>query len=176
MSQKLEWIFQYRVLLSKTIELHIPLTATEQLCLTRLRAELPAGLPRLDDRDEDTRLAQPLPAEFACSGRFRAARVRNASATGLAIITSEPPPLGEHLLLHVWDPTRSIEYTFPTRVVEPIHDAGATKQYDAAIRGVSVAFEGLPLQTFLMTPRRRLREDDSAVCERIARDHWRSTS
>jgi hypothetical protein len=177
MSHKLHCIFQYRLLLSKTVELRIPLTVAERLRLDRLRGQLPTAVPQLEDDDAATRLHDPLPAEFVCSGRFRAARVRSVSGGGLALVTAEPPRIGQHLLVHVWDPTRSIEYTFPTRVVERVPASmAATARLGTASAGMSVAFEGLPLQTFLMSARQRCRGDDSSVHERFVQGKWRSTS
>jgi hypothetical protein len=148
MSQ-LESIFQYRVLLSKALELHIPLSPADHLRLGSLRGQLCTTIPELDAT------AAPdaaLDAEFACGGRFRAARLRSLSGGGLALETDKPPRPGECLLVHIWDPSHSIEYSFSTRVIDRAEGASA---------GMRVAFEGLPSKVFVMTRGRRARVGDT---------------
>jgi hypothetical protein len=137
MSKKLERIFEYRVLLSKARELGIPLTPDEEARLDRLGQQLPTAVPPLDERDPYTLLSEPLPAEFVQSGRFQACTVHNASGAGLALVAIEPPVLGQRLLVHVRDPRRPVEYTFPARVISRVV---------RGVSGMSVAFEGLPTQ------------------------------
>jgi hypothetical protein len=152
MSQ-LESIFQYRVLLSKALELHIPLSPAEQLRLERLRSQLSTAIPELDDAAD---LPDALHAEFASGGHFRPARLRSMSGGGLALTTDKPPlPLpGKHVLVHIWDASHSIEYSFPTRVIGRTHGSEA---------GMRAAFEGLPVQVFLMMRGRRARLGDARI-------------
>ena len=142
MSYRLEWIFQYRVLLSKATELHIALTPAEHSRLERLRAQLPSDVPELDSH-ADSHLPEPLRAEYIQAGRFHAGRVCNASGGGMAVLTAEPPDGGQHIQLHVWDPSHSVEYIFPVRVVGRISSEAT---------GMRVVFEGLPAQRLVMTP------------------------
>jgi len=135
MAEKLERIFEYRLLLSRARELGIPLSPEESVRLDRLGQQLPSGVPPLDDRDPYTLLAEPLPAELVSNRRFRAATLRNASGAGLALVLNDPPALGERLLVHVRDLERPFEYTFPARVISRVV---------RGVCGMSVAFEGLP--------------------------------
>jgi hypothetical protein len=139
MGEKLARIFEYRVLNAKHRELQIPLSASEQARLSRLRQQLPDRVPGLDERDVATLLPEPLPAHFVAAGHFGSGTVRNASGVGLAIATfAEPPVLGQRLILHVQDPSQAIEYTFPCRVVVRVVKGTAS---------MGVAFEGVPSQT-----------------------------
>jgi hypothetical protein len=140
MAEKLEQVFEYRMLLSKARELLIPLSDEESTRLDRLGQRLPTGVPPLDDRDPLTTLSTPLAAEYVHAGRFQPCSVRNLSGAGLALVTTEPPVLGQRLLVHVRDQHRPIEYTFPARVVARVV---------RGVSGMSVAFEGLPTQRAL---------------------------
>jgi hypothetical protein len=137
MAEKFERIFEYRVLLSKALELHIPLTGEQELRLRRLQQQLPQAVPALDDRDPYTLMPEPLHAEVVCAGRFSGCTLRNASGAGLAMTMPEPPALGQRVLVHVRDPHHSMQYTFPARVVSRVIKGTS---------GMSVAFEGLPSQ------------------------------
>jgi hypothetical protein len=138
MSYRLEWIFQYRRLLAKQGELQLLLAPPEQTRLLRLATRLSSEVPDLEDLAPASRLPQPLQAEYVYSGRFHRARVRCATGAGLALESDEAPPPGQHLRLHVWDPSHSTEYVFPVRVIEQI--AGP-------LPGMRVRFEGLPVQS-----------------------------
>lgn len=152
MSYRLEWIFQYRLLLSKATELHIALSPAEQARLQRLRAQLSGQLPEPGGTAAQTGLLQaPLPAQYVHCGRFHSASVRSATGGGLVLHTEQPPPAGQHLQLHVWDPSHSTEYTFPVRVI------------DRAGNGIRVGFEGLPVQTSLMSSQLGLRPSASKL-------------
>ncbi|HEX7480050.1 MAG TPA: PilZ domain-containing protein [Polyangiales bacterium] len=138
MGEKLERVFEYRVLHSKERELQIPLSAQEASRLERLRSQLPERVPCVDDRDAFTRLTTPLPVQYVAAGRFGAGLLRNASAAGLAIATAEPPELGQRLIVHVQEPLHGLEYTFPCRVVSRVVK-GTTS--------MGLVFEGVPSQT-----------------------------
>jgi hypothetical protein len=139
MGDKLERIFEYRMLYSKQRDLQIPLTPMEDQRLARLKQQLPDRVPTVDERDAFTVLATPLAAQYVVGGSFGSGTLRNASATGLAISTSDaPPPLGERLILHVNEPQAGIEYTFPCRVVARVVKGPAS---------MGVYFEGMPSHT-----------------------------
>src|SRR5262245_57138488 len=140
MAKRLERIFEYRVLLAKTRELGIPLTEDELVRLDRLAQQLPEAVPPLDDRDLVTLLAEPAPAEFLIGGRFQVCTIRNASGSGFALATPEPPALGQRLLVYARNPRRPLEYTFPARVVSRVL---------RGVAGMSVSFEGMPTQRAL---------------------------
>jgi hypothetical protein len=138
MADKLQRIFEYRVLLARARKRQPDLDAQEQSRLDRLHQQLPLSVPPLDERDPYTLLGQPLAAEFAVDGRFLTGSLRNVSGGGLAIATTDPPALGQLLTIHVQDRPRAMVYSFPARVVSRV------------VRGVpamSVAFEGVPIQT-----------------------------
>jgi hypothetical protein len=139
MGDKLERIFEYRVLYSKQRDLQIPLTPNEESRLLRLRQQLPDRVPTLDERDSFTVLANPLPAHFVAGGRFGSGTLRNASSLGLAIATfDEPPGLGQRLILHVQESQLGLEYTFPCRVVVRVVKGNMS---------MGVVFEGVPSQS-----------------------------
>ncbi len=135
MGDKLERIFEYRVLHAKERELQIPLTQSESSRLERLRHQLPSRVPSLDDRDPFTLLTTPLPVQFVAAGRFGAGVLRNASAIGLAIATAEPPELGQRLIVHVQEPLHGLEYTFPCRVISRVLKG---------VTSMGLVFEGVP--------------------------------
>jgi hypothetical protein len=139
MGDTLARIFEFRVLYAKHRELQIPLTLDEQTRFAVLRRELPAHVPSADETDVFTLLPEALPAQYVASGRFGSGVLRNGSAIGLAIETSEdPPPLGQRLIVHVQDPDRGIEYTFPCRVIARIV---------AGLQSMGVVFDGVPSET-----------------------------
>lgn len=138
MADKLQRIFEYRVLLSRAQKRQPDLDAQEQLRLERLRQQLPLSVPPLDDRDPYTLLTDGLAVEFAVEGRFQTGTLRNASGGGLAIATADPPALGQPLVIHVQDRPHGIVWSFPARVVSRVV---------RGVAGMSVAFEGLPNQT-----------------------------
>ena len=138
MGDKLDRIFEYRVLMSKRDHLGIPLTGVETARLERLKGQLSIEVATLDDRDPFTMLSTPLPAQFVVDGQFKGGVVRNVSATGIAVITADPPELGRSLILHVSEPAHGIEYTFPCRVVSRVL---------SGITSMGLAFEGVPTQT-----------------------------
>ncbi|HEX2676466.1 MAG TPA: PilZ domain-containing protein [Polyangiales bacterium] len=138
MGDKLERIFEYRVLYAKERELQIPLSTQEASRLERLRHQLPSRVPSVDDRDPFTLLTTPLPVQFVAAGRFGAGVLRNASAVGLAVATGEPPELGQRLIVHVQEPLHGLEYTFPCRVVSRVVKG---------ITSMGLVFEGVPSQT-----------------------------
>src|SRR5688572_16420969 len=116
MADKLQRIYEYRVLLSKAQKRQPELDADEQARLERLRQQLPLSVPPLDDRDPYTLLTEPLEVEFAREGRFVSGTLRNASGGGLAIATADPPALGQQLAIHVRDRKHAVVYAFPARV------------------------------------------------------------
>lgn len=139
MGDKLERIFELRVLSAKQRELHVPLTHGEKARLLKLQQDLPDRVPAVDEHDPFTVLPAALHAQYVVSGRFGAGVLRNASAAGLAIATDEePPPLGQRLILHASDPEHGVEYTFPCRVVARVVKPPAA---------MGVRFEGMPSQT-----------------------------
>jgi len=138
MGNKLQRIFEYRVLLSRAQKRQPELDAQEQLRLERLRQQLPLSVPPLDDRDPYTLLTDSLPVEFAVEGRFGKGTLRNASGGGLAIATVDPPALGHPLAIHVQDRPHGLVYSFPARVVSRVV---------RGVAGMSVSFEGVPNQT-----------------------------
>jgi hypothetical protein len=140
MGEKLERIYEYRVLFAKERELQIPLTPQQTSRMQRLREQLPVRVPSVDDRDPYTLLTTPLPVQFIAAGRFGSGTLRNVSAEGLAIATAEAPELDQRIIVHVQEALHGLEYTFPCRVVSRV------------VKGVTamgVAFEGVPTQTRL---------------------------
>ncbi|MET0389225.1 MAG: PilZ domain-containing protein [Polyangiales bacterium] len=139
MGDKLERIFEFRVLYSKLRDLRVPLTLVEKQRLRRLKQDLADYVPSVNERDALTMLAAPLVAKYVVNGRFGAGTLRNASALGLAVETGdEPPELGRRLMLHLHDLGYGTEYTFPCRVVARVVKAPAS---------IGLRFEGMPSKT-----------------------------
>lgn len=140
MGDRLDRIFEYRVLLAKRRELGMALSSQEQARLERLAHQLPGAVPAADDRDPYTLLPQPLPVEFVVHRRASSGTLRNASGAGFAIAAEELPELGARVVVHVREAEHGIEYIFPGTVVSRVVK-GAT--------AFGVGFEGLPTQTRL---------------------------
>ena len=141
MADKLERIFEYRVLLHKR-ERTPALSEAEGARLRRLRDQLAAVVPPLDDRDPYTLCSDPMLAELVDDAGLHPALLRNAAAEGFALSLEVPPPLGHRVAVRVRDAQHAIEYTFPARVVSRVVRGTC---------GISVAFEGLPSQAPLST-------------------------
>lgn len=139
MGDTLARVYEYRVLYAKHRELQIPLTEEEQARFGMLRRELPTHVPNADERDVFTLLEEPVPAQFVHGGTLQSGILRNASAIGLAIETTEDPPkLGQRLVVHVQDPDRGVEYTFPVRVIARVV---------AGSPSMAAVFDGVPSET-----------------------------
>ena len=139
MGDRLERIYEYRVLYAKQRDLHIPLTADERARALQLQEELPDSVPAVDDRDALTVLSTPLPVQYVIAGAFGVGTLFNVSATGVAVETEDAPPnLGQRLIVHVHDAQQGLEYTFPCRVVARVIKAPAS---------MGLRFEGMPSQT-----------------------------
>jgi hypothetical protein len=137
-SDKLQRIFEYRVLSARREDLRITLDDEEAQQLTRLREQLRQGVPQLDARDVYTLVPVPWPVQLALAGRFVTGVVRNASGGGVAVETADPPALGETVVLQVANETQGIEYTFPATVIWRV------------VRGtpsVGLQFTGTPTKT-----------------------------
>jgi hypothetical protein len=138
--EKLDRIYELLMLLAREGELQIPLTDAESARLARLESSLGRRVPNLDERDADTWLSVPLPVQFTAQGAYGSCLMRNLSGGGMAVITSEPPALGQRLVVRIEDPLHGVEYVFPARVLSRV------------VRGLSsmgVAFEGVPSQARL---------------------------
>lgn len=134
-ADKLQRIFEYRVLLARREDLRITLDSEEQEHLTRLHEQLRTSVPQLDARDVYTLVTEPWPVQMALAGRFVTGTVRNASGGGFAIETADPPALGETVVLQVTSAQHGAEYTFPATAIWRV------------VRGtpsVGVAFAGTP--------------------------------
>lgn len=140
MGDTLARVYEYRVLYARHRDLQIPLTPEEQGRYGMLRRELPTHVPNADERDAFTLLEEPLHAQYVGDGEIKSGILRNASAIGLAIETTEadPPKLGTKLIVHVQEPDSGVEYTFPVRVIARIV---------AGNPSMSVVFNGVPSET-----------------------------
>jgi hypothetical protein len=58
----------------------------------------------------------------------------------MAVITAEPPVLGQRLVVRIEDPMHGIEYVFPARVISRVVKG---------LPAMGVAFEGVPSQVRL---------------------------
>lgn len=138
--EKLDRIYELRMLLAREGELQIPLNDAESVRLARLERALGRRVPSVDERDSETWLPVPLPIQFTAQGTYGSGIARNVSGGGMAVITSEPPALGQRMVVRVEDQVHGVEYVFPARVISRV------------VKGLSamgVAFEGVPSQTRL---------------------------
>lgn len=138
--EKLDRIYELRMLLAREGELQIPLTDTESARLGRLERALGRRVPSVDERDTETWLAIALPIQFTAQGTYGSGIVRNLTGGGMAVITSELPALGQRLVVRIEDQAHGVEYVFPCRVISRV------------VKGLSamgLAFEGVPSQTRL---------------------------
>jgi hypothetical protein len=139
MEDTLARVYEYRVLYAKHRDLQIPLTEDEQQRFGMLRRELPTHVPNADENDAFTLLDEPLSAQYVAGGEFQSGILRNASAIGLAIeTTDDPPKLGQRLIVHVRDPDQGVEYVFPCRVIARVV---------SGYLSMSVVFDGVPSET-----------------------------
>lgn len=166
MGDKLERIYEYRVLRGKRDSLGLQLSSAEQARLMRLENSLPTGIPTADDRNPYTLLTTPLPARLTVGGQLVQGVLRNVSADGLAIVLDPPPPLNQTGLVHVSESLHGIEYHFPGRIVARVVKG---------LTSVGIAFEGVPSQMRLGSRRSGVWRQDEAVDAR-AESGLRGTS
>jgi hypothetical protein len=76
MFDKLDRIIEYRALKAQLTRPERTITGTDRARYMRLRDQLPAQVPALDERDSFTLLAEPLPARVYASGARRCAMRR----------------------------------------------------------------------------------------------------
>ncbi len=138
--EKLDRIYELRMLLAREGELQIPLNDAETVRLARLERALGRRVPSVDERDSETWLPVPLPIQFTAQGTYGSGIVRNLSGGGMAVITSEPPALGQRMVVRVEDQLHGVEYVFPARVISRVVKG---------LAAMGVAFEGVPSQTRL---------------------------
>jgi hypothetical protein len=138
--EKLDRIYELRMLLAREGELQIPLNDVETVRLARLERALGRRVPSVDERDSETWLPVPMPIQFTAQGAYGSGIVRNLSGGGMAVITSEPPALGQRMVVRVEDQAHGVEYVFPARVISRVVKG---------LAAMGVAFEGVPSQTRL---------------------------
>jgi hypothetical protein len=138
--ERLDGIYEIRMLLARQGELQIPLNDVESARLARLERALGSRVPSLDERDAETWLPKALPVQFTAQGTYGSGLVRNLSGGGMAIVTAEPPALGSRLVVRLADPSHGVEYIFPARVISRVVKG---------LTAMGVAFEGVPSQARL---------------------------
>lgn len=138
--EKLDRIYELRMLLARAGELQIPLSEAEAARLARLARGLGEQVPSVDERDSETWMPIPIPIQFTAQGTYGSGLVRNLSGGGMAVVTSVPPALGQRLVIRIEDQAHGVEYVFPARVVSRVVKG---------VRAMGVAFEGVPSQARL---------------------------
>jgi hypothetical protein len=135
MSEKLDRILEYCDL--ETRLLHgTGLLGAERARLDRLRDQMSANVPSLDDRDPYTLLSEPLPAQVITGSRVITGQLRNVSAAGIALSVDAPPPnLSERARIVARDGQRGMEYVFVGVVVSRVMKGGF---------GMALQLESLP--------------------------------
>jgi len=137
MFEKLENIYELRMLVSMKELLSISLSSKEARRLSVLQKQLTMKVPRFDENDSATALDAPLFTQYTTAGGFGSGLIRNISGGGMAILTYDPPPLGQRLIVHVTEQKHGIEYIFPCYVLSRVIKGNTS---------ISVAFEGTPSQ------------------------------
>ncbi len=137
MFEKLENIYELRMLVSMKELLGISLSSKEARRLSVLQKQLTMKVPRFDENDSLTALETPLFTQYTTAGGFGSGLIRNISGGGMAILTYDPPPLGQRLIVHVTEQKHGIEYIFPCCVLSRVIKGNTS---------ISVAFEGTPSQ------------------------------
>lgn len=140
MADKLERLYEYRTLVAKREQLRLPLSPDETARAERLSGRVRQGVPQVDEADPYTLVPQPWQVHVAHGGQSVEGTVPNASGDGMAIQTSNPPPLGSEVVLTVRHPRHGIEYAFPGRVVWRVVQGGPA---------FGVAFAGAPTESSL---------------------------
>ena len=134
MADKLQKLFEYRTL--------VETPGADPARLERLREQLEAGVPALDERNPFSSVGEPVRVEIAAGGRFRAGLIHNVGTDGIAIATDDPPPLDQRVHIHVYDREGGHAYTAFGRVVARVV---------RGTPGISLAIEGRPTQTRLLS-------------------------
>jgi hypothetical protein len=137
MCEKLETIYELRMLIAMKEALGIALSSKEERRRSSLQKAIGMKVPRVDENDSETALDPPLFTQFTKAGGFGSGLARNISGGGMAILTVDPPTLGQRLMVHVMEHKHGIEYIFPCCVVARVIKGNTS---------VSVAFEGTPSQ------------------------------
>ncbi|MBN1656239.1 MAG: PilZ domain-containing protein [Deltaproteobacteria bacterium] len=137
MFEKLENIYELRMLVAMKQLLGISLNSKEEKRLSSLKKLLTMKVPRFDENDTKTALETPLFTQYTTAGGFGSGLIRNLSGGGMAILTYDPPPLGQRLIVHVTEQRHGIEYIFPCFVLSRVLKGNTS---------ISVAFEGTPSQ------------------------------
>lgn len=137
MFEKIENIYELRMLVSMKELLGIALSSKEARRLSALQKQLSMKVPRFDENDSLTVLETPLFTQYTTAGGFGSGLIRNISGGGMAILTYDPPPLGQRLIVHVTEQKHGIEYIFPCCVLSRVIKGNTS---------ISVAFEGTPSQ------------------------------
>ncbi len=144
MSEKLDRILDYCDLLSRAGS-HTLTDSADLTRFERLKSQLVAAVPSLDERDPYTLLAEPLPAQVVFgSGPIPMSvngQLRNASASGIALsVDGSPPSLGESVKVTARDLERGVEYTFTGTVVSRVVKGGYS---------MAIALQGAPVKARL---------------------------
>jgi hypothetical protein len=120
MSEKLDRILEYCDLESRLLH-GTGLSGSERLRFERLRETLSTQVPALDERDPYTLLSEALPAQVITGSAVITGRLRNASATGVALSVDAPPPsLSQRAKIIARDVERGMEYVFAGLVVSRV--------------------------------------------------------
>jgi len=120
MSEKLDRILEYCDLETR-LQHGTGLNGSERARLDRLREQMSAHVPSLDDRDPYTLLSEPLPAQVITGSRVVTGQLRNVSPAGIALAVDAPPPnLSERARVVVRDAQHGLEYAFVGTVVSRV--------------------------------------------------------
>ncbi len=133
-----ELVYEYQLLKGKQDHLDVPLDETERARLVGMAQML------LGDAGADSgarampRVPAPSRVEFTQPGGFESGDIKNASGSGMALATRQPPSVGTRIVIRVQDTRHALEYFFPCRVAWRRLGANA---------GMGVAFDGIPTRS-----------------------------
>lgn len=145
MTDLLDMVYEYRLLLSKAERLQIPLDEGETARLMGLARLLEGEAPSKDARRRMPRLPFPSAVQFTIPGGFAIGEVRNVSGGGLSVITRARVDEHARTIVRIARPSEGVEYVFPCRV--------AWRTIDG-LPMVGFEFDGVPsLTSYSAAPR-----------------------
>jgi len=151
MTDLLDMVYEYRLLLAKAEQLQIPLDDGEMARLVGLARLLEGEAPSKEARRRMPRLPFPSAVQFTIPGGFAIGEVRNVSGGGLSVVTRARVDEHARTIVRVTRPSEGVEYVFPCRVAWRATDGRPM---------VGLAFDGVPsLTSYVAAPRGAWSED-----------------
>lgn len=145
MTDLLDMVYEYRLLLAKEERLQIPLDEDETARLMGLARLLEGEAPSKEARRRMPRLPFPSAVQFTIPGGFALGEVRNVSGGGLSVVTRARVDEHARTIVRITRPSEGDEYVFPCRVAWRATDGRPM---------VGLEFDGVPsLTRYAAAPR-----------------------